>query len=275
MNLFTLNIQKILITIVLGIIEGITEFFPISSTSHIILCSKIFKIAQNESNILNTFMQFGTSLSIFLYFKSTFVKMLFSIINIKQKNIINDKFSQYHVFFGILPASIIGLCFHKYIKILFSYKNICLSLIFGSALLTASEIFKRTTKYKNKNINIFKSFIIGLFQCLAVLPGFSRSCSTISIGILIGLNQRIASQFSFIISIPIFFGETIFDVINSYQTITLHNTPIFLIGFFSAFLTSKICVKKFFKIIETCSFIPFIIYRLALSLMIYLFLCYF
>ncbi|XBC38241.1 MAG: undecaprenyl-diphosphate phosphatase [Buchnera aphidicola (Floraphis choui)] len=270
MNTHILNIYHILIVIILGTIEGITEFFPISSTSHTIILSDIFQIDKNEAKFLNIFMQFGASLSILLYFKNTFIKLFDSIFKTHKKCINNYNLSCYHVFLGIFPTILLGSYYYKYIQSLFNPKSILLSLIFGSILLTLSEIFKKKIKYKNENINLFKSLTIGCFQCLALWPGFSRSCSTISIGVLIGLNQRTATHFSFIISVPIFFGATILDIINNIHTIQLHNLFILSVGFLSSFITSRICINKFLKIINVCSFTPFIIYRLILSIIIYL-----
>ncbi|QCI23100.1 undecaprenyl-diphosphate phosphatase [Buchnera aphidicola] len=271
MNAYTLDICHILIVIILGIIEGITEFFPISSTSHIIIFSNIFQIEINETLMLNTFMQCGTSLSILLYFKDTFITLLYSILHVKRQSENTCNLSCNNILISIFPIALLGLYFHKYMKHLFNPTSILLSLILGSILLMLSEIFKKIKTHQNKNINLYRSFTIGCFQCLALLPGFSRSCSTISIGILIGLNQSVATHFSFIISVPIFLGATLLDIINNIHTMSIYNMFVLLIGFLSSFITSSFCIKKCFKIINVCSFVSFIIYRLVLSLIIYLF----
>ncbi|XBC37723.1 MAG: undecaprenyl-diphosphate phosphatase [Buchnera aphidicola (Meitanaphis microgallis)] len=271
MHICTPNIYHILTTIILGIIEGITEFFPISSTSHIIIFSKIFQIKKNEIDILNTFMQCGTSLSILLYFRSTFIQLFYSLCRVKTKSACDNDLSCIYIFLGTFPIALLVLFFNKYIKSLFTPNNILLSLIFGSILLTLSEIFKKKIKYRNKNINLFRSFIIGCFQCLALWPGFSRSCSTISIGVLMGLSQYKATYFSFIISVPIFFGAIALDIVNNIQILSRCDILIFIIGFLSSFITSSLYINLLFKIISTCSFVPFIIYRLILSCIIYLF----
>ncbi|XBC43373.1 MAG: undecaprenyl-diphosphate phosphatase [Buchnera aphidicola (Meitanaphis flavogallis)] len=261
----------IIITIILGIIEGITEFFPISSTCHIMIFSKIFKIEANEAKTLNLFMQLGTSLSILLHFKNTFITLLYSLLKIKKKYTYNNHLSYYHILLSIFPIALLGLYSHKYMQFIFNPKNILLSIICGSTLLMLSEILKTRIKNKNTHINLIKSFTIGCFQCLALFPGFSRSCSTISIGILIGLNQRVATYFSFIISVPIFFGAMILDIIHDVSTISHCNMCLLIIGFLSAFITSKLCIRKCLKIVSTGSFIPFIIYRFMLSIIIYVF----
>lgn len=264
----------IFVTTILGIIEGITEFFPISSTCHVMIFSKIFKIETNEAKILNLFMQLGTSLSILLYFKNTFITLFYSLLKTKKKYTCNDHLSYHHILLSIFPIALLGLYSHKYMKFIFNPKNILLSIICGSILLMLSEILKTKIKHKNVNINLIKSFTIGCFQCLALFPGFSRSCSTISVGILIGLNQRVATYFSFIISVPIFFGAMILNIIYDIPTISHCNIYLLIIGFLSAFITSKLCIRKCLKIISTGSFIPFIIYRLILSIIIYLFFCH-
>ncbi|XBC41836.1 MAG: undecaprenyl-diphosphate phosphatase [Buchnera aphidicola (Kaburagia rhusicola rhusicola)] len=258
-------------TIILGIIEGITEFFPISSTCHIMIFAKIFRIEANEAKTLNLFMQLGTSLSILLYFKNTFITLFYSLLKTEKKYTCNNHLSYHHILLSIFPIALLGLYFHKYMKFIFNPQNILLSIICGSILLMLSEILKTRIQYKNTNINLIKSFTIGCFQCLALLPGFSRSCSTISIGILIGLNQRAATYFSFIISVPIFFGAMILDIIYDIPTISRSNMCFLIIGFLSAFITSKLCIRKCLKIVSTGSFTPFIIYRLILSIIIYVF----
>ncbi|XBC44425.1 MAG: undecaprenyl-diphosphate phosphatase [Buchnera aphidicola (Schlechtendalia peitan)] len=270
MSIYNFETYNILLIIFLGFIEGITEFFPISSTSHIIVFAKLLQIKQNEIKILNIFIQFGTSLSILIYFRYTFIKLFFSILKIKNQYTHNNNFSYYHICLSILPISFIGLYFNKYLETLLNFKNMCLSLVCGSILLTLAEIYKKKCIYTRKNINLLQSFTIGCFQCLALYPGFSRSCSTIAVSILLGINQHVASRFSFIISVPIFFGKTIFDIFINYKNIPLHSLPILLIGSLSAFLISSIFIKRFLKIISTCSFIPFIFYRYMLCLIIYI-----
>ncbi|XBC39290.1 MAG: undecaprenyl-diphosphate phosphatase [Buchnera aphidicola (Nurudea shiraii)] len=266
--MYTTTIYHIFITIFLGIIGGILEFFPISSTSHIIIFSKFFKIEVHEVKMLNSFIQFGTSLSILLYFKNTFIELFYSFFKKNDNYNSRSNLSYLHVVISTIPIVLIELFLHKHIQQLFNLKNIFFPLIFGSTLLILSEIFKKNTKNKNKNISLLQSCVIGCFQCLALWPGVSRSCSTISIGILIGLSQLQATYFSFIISVPISFGAIILDLYNNLQIITLHNITFFLIGWLSSFITSAIFIKKCLKKISVCSFIPFIIYRISLSCII-------
>ncbi|XBC40811.1 MAG: undecaprenyl-diphosphate phosphatase [Buchnera aphidicola (Nurudea yanoniella)] len=270
MNEYIPITYHIFITIILGVIGGITEFFPISSTCHIIILSKFFKFEINEIKILNSFIQFGTSLSILLYFKNTFSKLFYSCFIKKRKFTYKNNLSYSHILISTIPIIFMEIFVSKYIKFPFNSKNITFPIILGSILLTLSEIFKKKTKYKSKNISLLQSFIIGCFQCLALWPGFSRSCSTISIGILIGINQGKSTYFSYIISVPIFFGAMILDICKNIEIISLHTIPLLFISFLSSFITSSIFMQKYFKIISVCSFIPFIIYRLLLSFIIYL-----
>ncbi|XBC39794.1 MAG: undecaprenyl-diphosphate phosphatase [Buchnera aphidicola (Chaetogeoica yunlongensis)] len=258
-------IKNIIFPAILGVIEGVSEFFPVSSSGHIIIFSNFFKIPNHNIQILNTIIQTGASLSILLHFKKKFIEMLLQITN-KTKNI-NNNLSYYHIILGNTPIIILGLIIHKYIIYTFNHTSIIYALTCGTILLLITEIIKPKLHLKKK-ICILKTLIIGLFQCLALWPGFSRSCATISGGILSGLKQSTAIKFSFMLSVPIFFGACCINIIENISYISINNIQELIIGFLSAFITSNITIKKSLNIIKSCSFMPFIIYRTILSIII-------
>ncbi|WP_187145694.1 undecaprenyl-diphosphate phosphatase [Buchnera aphidicola] len=255
--------------IILGIVEGITEFFPISSSGHLLIFTNILEMKNNEIKILNTIIQTGAALSILLHFKEKFVIFLEQIFICKQITKKNDLI-YHHIILGNIPIIFIGLCIYQYIKYLSNFYSIIYALIFGTILLILTEISK-TKISSNKNIETPQILIIGIFQCLALWPGFSRSCATISAGILSGLKQSKSVEFSFILSVPIFFGASVLDVINNFYDISINNIPMLFSGFLSAFITSNIVIKRCLNTMKNCSLIPFIIYRSILSIIIYLF----
>lgn len=261
-------ISNVSFVFLVGIIEGITEFFPISSSSHIIIITKLFNISDEKSKIFNIIAQSGTALSILLYFKKEFLKLFLSLFQLNKTYHLQNKINKYHIIVSSIPISLIGLNLHDKIQNLFSPKNIIYPLICGSMLLLLVEILKKRIKYNN-NINLTKALIIGFFQCLALFPGFSRSCSTISGGILLGFKQSKSVKFSFLLSVPIIFGALIVNIIKNIEYIHKSDAPLLLLTFIVSFVTSQITIKKCLIIISNCSFIPFIIYRLILSMLIY------
>lgn len=175
------------------------------------------------------------------------------------------------MFFSIAPTIILGYIFYKRIKILFNINSVMYALILGSLFFIISEIFK-PKKYKISNlnkINLSQSIIIGLFQIFCLCPGFSRSGMTIGTGILLGIKRSVAIEFSFIISIPLLIGASLYDLINNFHNIKILDLPVFFIGFIISFTISIICIKKLLKFIDKTSLIFFGIYRLIMALLIY------
>jgi len=260
-----IDVYKIITSIIIGTIEGITEFLPISSTGHMIIAAHLLKIENyNNTKILEIFIQFGSALSILYFFRKKILKIItFNMHNKKTKNI--------HILVSVLPTIFFGLIFYKKIKLLFNTQNIIYSLILGGIFLIISEIFK-PKKYKINsinNINLFQSIIIGLFQAFCLYPGFSRSGATIATGILLGIKRSVAIEFSFIISIPLLMGASLYEFINNINNIKMSDFPIFFIGLIVSFIISLSCIKKLLNIVNKTSLIFFGIYRFIIAGLIY------
>ncbi|QCI17480.1 undecaprenyl-diphosphate phosphatase [Buchnera aphidicola (Acyrthosiphon lactucae)] len=262
-----LDLYQVITSIIIGIIEGITEFLPISSTGHIIIASHWLKIENNNTKILEMFIEFGSALSILYFFHKKILNLIKFNINIK-----NKKTKNVHILISILPTIFFGLIFYKKIKLLFNIYNVMYALILGGFFLLISEIFK-PKKYKINSINditLFQSTIIGFFQILCLYPGFSRSGATIATAILLGIKRSVAIEFSFIISIPLIMGASFFDIINNISNIRISDLPIFFMGFIISFIVSLLCIKKLLEIINKTSLIFFGIYRFIMAGLIYL-----
>ncbi|CAL4326128.1 undecaprenyl-diphosphate phosphatase [Buchnera aphidicola] len=261
-----IDIYTIIPSIIIGLIEGVTEFLPISSTGHMIIASHWLGIEKNNANILEIFIQLGSSSAILYFFRKKIIEMLKIKIVIK-----NNKTNVLHIFVSILPTIFLGVVFYQEIKLLFNCNNVIYALILGGFFLIISEIFKPKkyqTLYFNK-INLFQSIIIGLFQILCLCPGFSRSGATIGAGILLGIKRSVAINFSFIISIPLLMGASFFELINNFNDIKQSDYPTFFIGFIISFIVSILCIKKLLKIINKTSLIFFAIYRFIIVGLIY------
>lgn len=260
-------INEMINSIILGIIEGIIEFFPISSTGHLIIITHYFDMGNQELNALEIFTQLGSSLGMLICFYKKIKKIL--KINKNKKKII--KHYIYALLVSIVPTIVIGLTFYTSIKLLSNVVHVIYGLLFGGFLLIFSEIFKPKKSIINslKEINLIQSFIIGCFQVLSLYPGFSRSGSTISTGILLGLKRSVAIDFSFIISIPLILGASIFDLIKNIQNTHLIKIPYYFGAFFTSFIISLIFFKILINLLKKISLIFFAIYRILLSFLIY------
>ncbi|QJC35718.1 undecaprenyl-diphosphate phosphatase [Enterobacteriaceae endosymbiont of Donacia sparganii] len=257
-------------SILLSIIQGLTEFLPVSSSAHIMIFSIILKLINNDNlKIFEVIIQLGSVLAILIFFRKKIFKI---IINTNKYIFFTQKqINLLHIIICTFPIIIIGLIFYNKIKIINNIYYIIYGLLFGGILLYFSEKFK-FYKYKINNINnisyIF-SFIIGCFQCLALLPGISRLGATLSISLIIGIKRVIATEFCFIISIPVILGANLLELYKHYSIINFYNIKIFFLGFFISFIISLIVIKKFIYIINNISLKWFIFYRLLLIIILF------
>ncbi|QJC38576.1 undecaprenyl-diphosphatase [Enterobacteriaceae endosymbiont of Donacia fulgens] len=256
--------------IILSIIQGLTEFLPISSSAHIIIFSKILNIIENNNfKFFKIIIQLGPSLAILILFWNEMIKIIFNTI--KYNFFSQKKINIFHIFISILPIIFVGLIFYKNIKTINNINYIIYGLLIGGILLYISEEFK-PNKYKINNMNYlsYKNiFFIGCFQCLALLPGISRLGATLSISLLLGIKRTVATKFCFIISIPIIFGVNLLELYNNYTIIDFLNIKVFFIGFFISFFISLIIIKKFIYVINNISLKWFILYRLFLIILLF------
>ncbi|QJC37347.1 undecaprenyl-diphosphatase UppP [Enterobacteriaceae endosymbiont of Donacia thalassina] len=256
-------------SIILSIIQGLTEFLPISSSAHIIIFSKIFNIIKNDNfQFFEIIIQLGSTLAIIIFFWKKIIKIIFNTM--KYNFFLQKKINLLSIFISATPLIFIGLFFYKKIKIINDIHHTIYGLFIGGILLYFSEIFK-PKKYIINNINslsYINYFFIGCFQCLALLPGVSRLGSTLSISLLIGMKRTIATKFCFIISIPIIIGANLLELYKHHSIINIYNMKIFLIGFLISFIISLIIIKKFIYIINNISLKWFVLYRLFLIIIL-------
>lgn len=260
--------------IILGIVEGLTEFAPISSTGHQILVDdmwlKTITFLDNKETV-NTFkivIQLGSILAAAWIFRVKFKEMIF-LQNDLNRN--KNKLSLKHLFIGLIPAGILGFLFDDFIdKYLFSVPTVLIGLVLGAILMIFAD-------YKSKSINIKKSIdeithrdalLIGCFQCLALWPGFSRSGSTISAGVLLKYDYKASSDFTFMMAVPIMLAASLKSLLSNYSYIDNNNYLYFLIGFITAFVFGIISIRLFLVLINKVRLIPFAIYRIILALII-------
>jgi undecaprenyl-diphosphatase len=258
--------MDLLKTIVLGMVEGVTEFLPISSTAHLIITSKLLNIPQTDfQKLFEVFIQSGAILSVvFLYFNQ--LKSNFKILK--------------NLFFSFLPTALVGFFLYKVIKNVFfeSLIFIGVSLILVGIFFIIIEILvnkkKIVLKKKIEEINIFHALIIGLAQSLAVIPGVSRAGVVILSMLILGYQRDQSAKYSFFLSIPTIFMASFYDLYKSKDILltNLNQLWILLIGFFVSFIFALISVKWLIGFLKKNSLVIFGIYRLIIGIIILKFL---
>lgn len=247
--------------IILSIVEGITEFLPISSTGHLIIASDILKISQ--SNFVKDFeiiIQLGSILAIVvLYWRSLF----------KSKDVLK------RVAVAFIPTAIIGFLLFKIIKTFLLgnlYVTLVSLLLGGVALIVLELLYKEKDHHKDKieNITFKNAFLIGVCQSIAVIPGVSRSAATIVGALFLGTKRKAAVEFSFLLAIPTMLAATALDIVKSNFSYNLNEWSLILVGFIGSFITALIVVKWFLKYVQNHNFIAFGIYRIIAAIIFYL-----
>lgn len=180
-----------------------------------------------------------------------------------------------NVLVGILPFMIGGFFLHDFIKhVLFSPKTVVIGLIAGGILMILAELLHKnhSTTLDLDAVSYKQALYMGLFQCLALVPGFSRMGSTLSGGLLVGMNHKTASEFSFIMAVPIMVAASGKDLIESWDSLSVSDVPLFITGFITAFIVALIAIRFFLKLISRIKLIPFALYRFILALAFWLFI---
>ncbi|MCV2524623.1 MAG: undecaprenyl-diphosphate phosphatase [Candidatus Lightella neohaematopini] len=262
---FEIDYREYIKIIILGIVEGITEFLPVSSTGHMILVSDLLNFNSNKIKIFDIVIQFSSVIVVIFFFKATLLKIIKQTIN--KSNNKNINFFISHIIICLIPIGILGLFFHKKLEQLSNINNIILSLLLGSITLIISEFLKPNKLIKR--ISYFQAFIIGCIQCLSLYPGFSRLGTTIFSGSLLKINRCIIIEFSFIVSIPLICSTSILSIIDNIKLLKLSDIPILITGMLTTFIILMIIGKKCLLFIKYKSLKLIIIYRLIMMTIIY------
>ena len=248
--------MTLLQSIIIAIIEGITEFLPISSTGHMILASAIMHI--EDDAFVKTFeiaIQLGAILAIVLLY----IKRFFQSLTIYFKLAI-----------AFLPTAIIGFLAYDFIKThLFNPTVVAISLILGGIVLILIDkkvVAKESETEVLENITYKNAFFIGLFQCISMIPGVSRAAATIIGGIFNGLDKKQATEFSFLLAVPTMFAATGYDLLKTPIVFTHDELIMLSIGLLVAFVTAWIAVKLFLKIVSQYGFTWFGYYRILIGI---------
>jgi undecaprenyl-diphosphatase len=263
------TLYELICAIVLGIIEGLTEFLPVSSTGHMILVGHLLGFEGQAADTFKIVIQFGAVLALLVLYWSRYMDILKGLMGFRFSE--RKKLNALHMIIAMIPALIVYLLFKDIIKnALFGPGPVLIGLVAGGVLMIiAARVKRKVTAEQTDEISYKQALGIGLFQCIALWPGFSRSGSTISGGMLLGTSQKAAADFTFMISVPVMLGATVLDLIDSREYVTTDDLTLFLVGFAAAFVVAWIAVKTFLKLIKRLRLEWFAIYRFAVAALFY------
>jgi len=248
--------------IIIGIIEGFTEFLPISSTGHMIVASEFMGISQDSvTSAYQVTIQFAAILAVMLIYKE---KMTIKKIDLWSK-----------LFVAFLPLAGMGYIFKDEIKALFTVQTVAWMFIIGGIIFLIVEYFyKEKSSYTTEveSLTFKQAFYIGLAQIFALIPGTSRAGATIIGGLLVGLDRKTSTEFSFLLAIPVMMLVSSYDLLHHYEEFSDANYLAFIIGFIVAFVVAYITIKLFLAFIERFTFVVFGIYRIVFGIILLLIL---
>lgn len=255
--------MMILQPILLGIVEGLTEFLPVSSTGHLILAGALLGYDDAQWQVFNIVIQLGAILAIVALYWRTFWAVLQGMVRGRPES---WRFTR-NILIAFIPAAVIGLALHKRIEALLLRPDIvCYALIAGGfAILIIEKFVKRHRVVGVASVPASTTLGIGFIQCLAMIPGVSRSGATILGALSLGVERRTAAEFSFFLAIPTMLGATVVELAKNPAALAASSAvgwPEIAIGFVTAFLVALVVVKAFVSIVSRHGFTPFAIYRI-------------
>jgi undecaprenyl-diphosphatase len=256
--------------VVLGIVEGVTEFLPVSSTGHLILVNKLLSFTGPFAEQFDIVIQLGAIFAVVIYFFKRLWPFSPGNTSTQRSAIMN---LWYRVAVAVVPALVIGATLGDLIhEHLFSPKTVALALIVGGILLIVIDRRTRTSRIQDvAQITYAMAIGIGLFQCLGMIPGTSRSAATIIGAILIGCSRTAAAEFSFFLAVPTLAAASAYTLLKMFKTgFVMSGTEVvaLLIGFLVSFVVAWAVIAVFMNYIRTKSFVPFGWYRIALGIVV-------
>jgi undecaprenyl-diphosphatase len=265
-----MDILLLLQALIQGIVEGLTEFLPVSSTGHLIVSGSLIGFTGEKAGVFEIVIQSGAILAVCYEYRLRIYEVtmgLFANAN-AQRFAIN-------IILAFLPAAILGLVFASKIKLyLFNPVSVAIAFIVGGLIILWAEKRQHVVSITRiDDVKPIDALKIGLAQCAALIPGTSRSGATIIGGLLFGFSRTAATEFSFFLAIPTIFAATLYDGWKHRDLLSAGDVPMFAVGFIAAFVSALFAVRALLKFIATHSFVVFAWYRIAFGLLI-LFLAY-
>ena len=269
--------------LVLGVVEGLTEFLPVSSTGHLIVVGSALYFSGDFAKTFEVVIQFGAILAVCWEFR----RKIGSVVAGLPTQPDARRFAL-NVIVATVPAIVLALLFEKAIKsVLFAPVPVAFALVTGGVIMLwvesrrcggrASAAAEQPTRAPQlarvqsiDDITVFDAFKVGFAQCFALIPGMSRSGSTIIGAMLFGFERRVATEFSFFLAIPVIFGATVYELHKTWHTLSADWLGLFGVGFVAAFVSAFACVRWLLRYVASHDFVPFAWYRIAFGLVILL-----
>lgn len=255
--------HDMLIAAIMGVVEGLTEFLPVSSTGHLIISGHMLGFTGPAADMFNVVIQLGAILAVVVLYRQRFIGLIRPDPDLR----FSGPFGLYLLFLTCLPASILGLATSDLIKeYLFNPQSVALALGVGAAAILAVEILPRSKRFATMDqVTPGLALGIGCFQCLALWPGFSRSAATIMGGMILGARRKLAAEYSFIAAVPIMIAATGYDLLKGWHLLSAEEWTMLLIGFVVSFFAAWAAVKTFIRLLTKITLRPFAWYRLAIA----------
>ncbi|MFM0059168.1 undecaprenyl-diphosphate phosphatase [Paraburkholderia phytofirmans] len=258
--------------LILGVVEGLTEFLPVSSTGHLIVAGSLLNFTDEHAKTFDVVIQLGAILAVCWEFR----RRIGSVVSGLPSRPDARRFTL-NVIIATIPAIVLGLLFEKSIKAaLFSPVPVAFALVAGGVVILWAEARQRAQGEREARVqsvddlSALDALKVGLAQCFALIPGMSRSGSTIIGGMLFGLDRRVATEFSFFLAIPIIFGATAYELYKDWHLLSVDALGTFAVGFVAAFVSAFACVRWLLRYIAAHDFTAFAWYRIGFGLLILL-----
>jgi undecaprenyl-diphosphatase len=254
---------------VMGLVEGLTEFLPISSTGHLILAGALLGFDDDKAKVFDIAIQTGAIFAVILVFWAKIRDTVLSLATEKQA----QRFAL-NVTIAFIPAVVLGLLFGKSIKAhLFTPVVVASTFIIGGFIILWAERRQQHNPGLARITDVdamtaLDALKVGLIQCFAMIPGTSRSGATIIGGMLLGLSRKVATDFSFYLAIPTLIGAGAYSLYKERALLSLADLPMFLVGLIMSFVSAWLCIRWLLRFISTHSFVGFAYYRIAFGLLV-------
>jgi len=257
-----MDLYTFLMAVILGIVEGVTEFLPISSTGHLILVEDLLGFEGPSGNVFEIVIQLGAILSVVWIYRVKLWQTAWGMFRPgpAQRLAVN-------VVIAFLPAAIVGVFAHDFIKsVLFSPWVVSVALILGGVAILIIERFQKDHSITSvEDIPPSKALAVGLFQCVAMIPGVSRAAATIMGALMVGVSRPAAAEFSFLLAIPTMFGATLYDFYKNRDALTTDGLAFIAVGFVVSFIVALVVVKWLLRYISAHTFGAFAVYRIVIG----------
>lgn len=250
---------------ILGIVEGLTEFLPVSSTGHLIIAGDLLNFNDEVGKVFEIVIQLGAILAVCWEYRDRLVRVAMSLPRERsaQRFVMN-------LFIAFLPAAVLGILFIKAIKAhLFNPFAVGVAFIVGALVIFWAEARKAAPRIHSVDEMSWRDALkVGLAQCFSLIPGTSRSGATIVGGMFFGLSRQTATEFSFFLAIPIMFAATFYDTYKHWGLLHAHDLPMFAVGFVTAFVAAFFAVRGLLKYVAHHTFVAFAWYRIVFGVVL-------